>query len=134
MSMAHRYSINGTALRLLPPMRPAHSVITGTNYQFVTNLFITKWIDSLMWINPSLKYNYVGPDLFPQIEEHKAQYVSLLLGSIEQIVHIEAIPLPTKADLMLGLRFLSDLTYTLTDHVLSIKTNGTIIQAIRTHD
>jgi len=50
------------------------------------------------------------------------------------IVHIESSPLPTKADLVLDLRFLSDLTYTTTDYALSIKINGRIIQANQTHD
>jgi len=129
--MAHRYSIDGSTLRFLPT-KQTH--LARTNYQFVTKLFITKWIDSLIWINLSLQYNYVGPDLFPQIQEHKAQHVSILLGSTEQIVHIESSPLPAKADLMLGLMFLSNLTYTMTNHILSIKINGNIIQAIRTHD
>ena len=131
MSMARRYSIDGSTLRFLPT-KQSHSA--STNYQFVTKLFITKWTDRLIRINPSPQYNHVGPDLFPQIQEHKAQYVSILLGLIEQIVHIESNPLPTKADLMLGLRFLGNLTYTMTDHVLSIKINENIIQAVRTHD
>ena len=121
-------------LTVFTPYQTSPFGCTGTNHQFVSKLFITKWIGSLIWINASPQYNYVGPDLFPQIQEHKAQYVSLLLGSTELIVHIEASPSPTKADLMLGLRFLSDLMCTLTDQVLSIKTNGTIIQTIQTHD
>jgi len=72
--------------------------------------------------------------MFSQIQEHKIQYVSILLDFAEQIVHIESSPFPTKADIVLGLRFLSDLTYTTIDQVLSIKVNGRIIQAIRTHD
>ena len=88
----------------------------------------------LFWRNPSLQHNYVGPDLFSQIQEHKAHYVSILLDSTEQIVYIESSPLPTKADLVLGLKFLTNLTFTTTDQVLSIKINGRIIQAIRTHD
>jgi len=134
MSMAHRYSIDGSTLRFVPPSRSTTSASTSTNYQLVTKLFFTTWIDSLIWINPSLQHNYVGLDLFPQIQEHKAQYVSILLDSTEHIVHIESSPLLTKADLVLGLRFLSDLTYTTTDHALSIKINGRVIQAIRTHD
>jgi len=51
MSMAHCYSIDGSTLRFLPT-KQTHSA--STNYQFVTRLFITKWIDSLIWINPSL--------------------------------------------------------------------------------
>jgi len=129
--MPHRYSIDGSTLRFLPPPT-AHS--PNNTYQFVTKLFITSWSDSVIWINPSLQYNYIGPDLFPQIQEHKAQYVSILLGSTEQIVYIEASPLPSKADLILGLRFLNNVTYTQTDRVLTIKHNGTIIQAARTHD
>ena len=86
------------------------------------------------WINPSLKHNYIGPELFSQIQTQKAQYVSILLESTKHIVHIESSPLPTKADLVLGLRFLNNLTYTTTDHALSIKINGRIIQANRTHD
>jgi len=88
----------------------------------------------LIWINPSLQYNYIGPDLFSQIQEHKAQYVSILLGSTEQRVCIESSPLPSKADLILGLRFLNNVTYTETDRFLTIKHNGNIIQAVRTHD
>ena len=57
-----------------------------------------------------------------------------MLGSTEHIVYIEASPLPSKADLILGLRFLNNVTYTQTDRVLTIKQNGTIIQATRTHD
>jgi len=131
ISMPHRYSIDGSTLRFLP-LKTAHS--PHTNYQFVTKLFITSWSDSLIWIHPSLQYNYIGPDLFSQIQEHNAQYVSILLGSTEQIVYIEASPLPSKADLTLGLRFLNNVTYTQTDRVLTIKKNGTIIQAVRTHD
>jgi len=130
--MPHRYSIDGSTLRFLPP-KAAPSLNT-TNYQFVTKLFITSWSDRLIWINPSLQHNYIGPDLFSQIQEHKAQYVSILLGSAEQIVHIESSPLPSKADLILGLRFLTSVTYTETDLVLTTKHNGNIIQAVRTHD
>jgi len=130
--MPHRYSIDGSTLRFLPP-RTAHSP-KPNNYQFVTKLFTTSWSDRLIWINPSLQHNYIGPDLFAQIQEHKAQYVSILLGSAEQIVHIESSPLPSKADLILGLRFLTTVTYTETDSVLTIKHNGNIIQAVRTYD
>ena len=132
--IAHRYSIDGSTLRFAPPDRVSTTGSISTNYQLVTKLFITTWIDSLIWINPLLQHNCVGPDLFPQIQEHKAQYVSILLDSTEHIVHIESGPLPKKADLVLGLRFLSDLRYTTTDHALSIKINGRVIQAIRTHD
>ena len=134
MSMAHRYSINGSTLRFVPPSRHAISASTSTNYQLVTKLFITTWVDGLIWINPSLQHNYVGTDMSSQIQEHKAHYVSILLDSTEQIVYIESSPLPTKADLVLGLKFLNNLTFTTTDRVLSIKINGRIIQAIRTHD
>jgi len=132
--MAHRYSIDVSTLRFVPPSRSTTSASTSTNHQLVTKLFIAIWIDSLIGNNPSLQHNYVGPDLFPQIQEHKAQYVSILLDSTEHIFHIESGPLPTKADLVLGLRLLSDLTYTTTDHALSIKINGGVIQAIQTHD
>jgi len=57
-----------------------------------------------------------------------------LLDSTEQIVYIESSPLPTKADFVLGDKFLNNLTFTATNQVLSIKINGRIIQAIRTHD
>jgi len=132
ISMPHRYSIDGSTLRFIPPKK-APSPNTA-NYQFVTKLFITSWSDRLIWINPSLQHNYIGPDLFAQIQEHKAQYVSILIGSAEQIVHIESSPLPSKADLILGLRFLTSVTYTKTDRVLTIKHNGNIIQAVRTYD
>ena len=132
--MAHRYSIDGSTLRFVAPSRPAITASTGTNYQLVTKLFITSWVDGLIWINPSLQHNYIGPELFAQIQAQKAQYVSILLESTEHVVHIESSPLPTKAYLVLGLRCLSDLTYTTTDNTLSIKINGRIIQANRTHD
>jgi len=134
MSMGHRYSIDGSTLRFVPPSRPAITASTSTNYQLVTKLFITTWVDSLIRINPSLQHNYVGSYLFSQIQEHTAHYASILLDTTEQIVYIESSPLPTKADLVLGLKFLNNLTYTTTDQVLSIKINGRIIQAIRTHD
>jgi len=130
--MPHRYSIDGSTLRFLQP-NTTHSPKTN-NYQFVTKLFITSWSDRLIWINPSLQHNYIGPNLFAQIQEHKAQHVSILLGSAEQIVHIESSPLPSKADLILGLRFLTTVTYTETNNVLTIKHNGNIIQAVRTYD
>jgi len=79
MSMAHRYSIDGSTLRFAPPDRVATTGSTSTNYQLVTKLFITTWVDGLIWINPSLQHNYVGPDLFSQIQEHKIQHVSILL-------------------------------------------------------
>ena len=135
MSMAHRYSIDGSTLRFVAPSRPAITASTSTNYQLITKLFITSWLDGLIWINPSLQHNYyIGPELFSQIQAQKAQYVSILLESTEHIVPIESSPLPTKADLVLGLRFLNNLTYTTTDNALSTKINGRIIQANRTHD
>ena len=72
--------------------------------------------------------------MFAQIQKHKAHYVSILLDSTKQIVYIESTPLLTKADLVLGLMFLKNLTFTTTDQVLSTKINGRIIQPIRTHD
>ena len=132
--MAHRYSIDGSTLRFVPPDRIATTASISTNYQLVTKLFITTWVNGLIWINPSLQHNYVGPDLFSQIQEHKTQYVSILVDFTEQIVRIESSPLPTKVGIVLGLRFLSTLTYTTTDQVLSIKVNGRIIQPIRTYD
>ena len=123
ISMAHRYSIDGLTLRFIAPSRPAITTNTCTNYQLVTKLFIISWVDGLIWINPSLQHNYIGPELFSEIQVQKAQYVSILLESTEHIVHIESSPLPTKANLVLGLRFLSDLTYTTTDYALSIKIN-----------
>ena len=132
--MAHRYSIDGSTRRFIAPNRPAITANTSTNYQLVTKLFITSWVDGLIWINPSLQRNYIGPELFSHIQTQKAQYVSILLESTEHIVPIESSPLPTKADLVLGLRFLNNLTYTTTDNALSTKINGRIIQANRTHD
>ena len=72
--------------------------------------------------------------MYPQIEEHKISYVLLLFGSIERITHIEDEPLTTKADLLLGMRFLAKTAYSLTEQMLTIKFNGTLIQAIRTND
>jgi len=77
MSMAHCYFIDGSTLRFVPPNRPAITASTSTDYQWVTKLFITTWVDSLIWNNPSLQHNYVGPDMFPHIQEHKAHYVSI---------------------------------------------------------
>ena len=131
ISMPHRYSIDGLTLRFLPPTTAPSP---NNNYQFVTKLFITSWSDRLIWINPSLQYNYIGPDLFFEIQEYKAQDASILLGSAKQIVYIESSPLASKVDLILGLRFLNNVTYTQTDRVLTIKHNGNIIQAARTHD
>jgi len=91
ISMPHRYSINGSTLPFLPPTTAPSP---NNNYQFVTKLFISSWSDGLIWTNPSLQYNHIGPDLFSHIKEHKAQYVSILLGSTEQIVYIESNPLP----------------------------------------
>jgi len=54
MSIAHRYSINESSLHFIPPSKPALTASTSTNYQLVTKLFITLWVDSLIWINPSL--------------------------------------------------------------------------------
>ena len=39
-----------------------------------------------------------------------------------------------KADLLLGMRFLAETTYSLTELVLTIELNGTLIQAFRTND
>ena len=90
----------------------------------IKDTFWPRRIDGLIWINPSLQHNYAGPDLFSQIQEYKIQYVTILLDFAKLTVHIESSPLPTKADIVLGLRFLSDLTYTTTNQVLSIKVNG----------
>ena len=54
--------------------------------------------------------------------------------SIERIIQIETKPFNTKADLLLGMRFLTEITYSLSEHVLTIKLNGSLIQAIRTND
>lgn len=43
---------------------------------------------------------------------------------------IESEPFDTKVDLLLGMRFLTETTYTLTDKVLTIKLIGVILQAI----
>jgi len=76
----------------------------------------------------------VGQDLYPRIQDHKITYVRILFGSSERIIHIEANPFNTKADIVLGLRFLTKTTYSLTEQVLTIKLNGSLIQAIRTND
>ena len=39
-----------------------------------------------------------------------------------------------KADLLLGMRFLAETTYSLTELLLTIELNGTLIQAFRTSD
>ena len=74
----------------------------------MTKIYITKWCDGLVWINPALQQNYVGRDLHSQIQGHKVTYVPILLGSIEKIIHIESDPFNTKADLLLEMRFLSE--------------------------
>ena len=83
---------------------------------------------------PVLTTNFVGRDLYLQIHEHKITYVLILFNSIERIIHIEPEPFDTKADLLLGMRFLTETTYTLIDKVMTIQLNGTIIQAIRIYD
>jgi len=100
----------------------------------VTKIYITKWSDGLVWINPAIKQNYVGHDLHPKTQEHKITYVPILFGSTKRIIHIEPEPFTTKADLLLGRRFLVETTYSLTEQVLTVKLNGTLIQAIRTND
>ena len=92
-------------------------------------MYITKWCDSLIWINPA-QHNYVGCDLYSQIQEYKISYVPILPRSTKKIIHIESDPFNTKADLLLGLRFLADTTYSLTEQLLTIKLNGSLIQAI----
>ena len=77
MSMTHRYPIDGSTLKFVPPSRHAISASTSTNYQLVTKLFITTWVDGLIWINPSLQHNYVGTDMFSHIQKHKAHYSPL---------------------------------------------------------
>jgi len=64
ISMPHCYSIGGSTLRFLPPTTAPSP---NNNYQLVTKLFITSWSNALIWINPSLQYNCIGPDLFSQI-------------------------------------------------------------------
>ena len=100
----------------------------------MTKIYITKWRDGLIWINPALQQNYVGQDLYPRIQEHKITYVRNLFGSSVRIIHIEANPFNTKADIVLGLRFLTETTYSLTEQALTIKLNGSLIQAICTND
>jgi len=58
----------------------------------------------------------------------------MLFGSTEWTIHIEPEPFTTKADLLLGMTFLAETTYSLTEQVLTIKLNGTLIQAIRAND
>jgi len=87
----------------------------------------------LVWINPAIQQNYVGRDLYPQTQEHKITYVPIHFGSTERIIHIEPEPFTTKADLLLGMKFLAETTYSLTKQVLTIKLNGTLIQAIKTN-
>jgi len=59
----------------------------------------------------------VGQDLYPQIQEHKITYVFILFGSSKRIINIEANPFNTTADIVLGLRFLTKTTYSLTEQV-----------------
>ena len=40
----------------------------------------------------------------------------------------------TQVDFLLGMRFLNDTTYSITEQVLTFKLNGSLIQAIRIHD
>jgi len=132
LSSTRRYSIDGNTLRSQPIERlPRPKLAT---FQLVTKIFITQWRDGLIWINPSIQQNYAGPDLHSKIQEHKLTYVPVLFESVERIIHIEAQPFATKADLLLGMRFLAETTYSITENSLTIKLNGTIIQASRTHD
>ena len=90
--------------------------------------------NGLIRINPSLQQNYAGKDLYPQLQEQKFSYVPILLGSAEKIIYIESEPFNTKADLLLGMRFLINTTYSLIEQVLTTKINGSLIQAIRIND
>lgn len=135
MNISTRYSVDGSTLRSHSQDRIDRSLIPKTAiYQLVTKIYITNWQDELIWINPCIQQNYVGKDLFPQIQEHKVTYVPIIFHSIERIIHIEAEPFDTKADLLLGMQFLTETTYNITDKVLTIKLNGAILQAIRIHD
>ena len=58
----------------------------------------------------------------------------IFFKALEKIIHIEAQPFATKADLLLDMRFLAETTYSITEHSLTIKLNGLLIQASRTHD
>ena len=57
-----------------------------------------------------------------------------LFNSVERIIHIEPRPYPTKAALVLGLKFLAETTFTTTDKVLTITLDDVIIQAILIHE
>ena len=130
-----RYSVDGTTLRSYSQDRITRSLLPpSTNYQLVTKIYIATWQDGLIWINPAAQHNYAGTDLFPKITEHKLTYVPILLNSIERIIHLENQPFPTKADLLLGIKFLAETTYTITDKYLTIKINGVILQATQIHD
>jgi len=134
LSFHRRYSVDRSILQLHLTNTSSESLPKTAVYQLVSKVYITKWCDGLIWINPALQQNYVGCDLYPQILEHKITYVPILLRSTEKIIHIESDPFNTKADLLLGIRFLTNTTYSLTEQVLTIKINGSLIQAIRTND
>jgi hypothetical protein len=132
-SIHRRYSVDGSTLRFHSSRFHTPTALTAV-YQLISKLYITEWSDGLVWINPALQQNFVGQDLYPRIQQHKVTYLPLLLGSTEQIIHFETDPLPSKADLILGRRFLTTVTYSQTAQVLTIKTGGSLIQAIRIHD
>lgn len=135
VSTSSRYSVDGSTLGSYPQERIDRSLMPKTAiYQLVTKIYITNWQDGFIWINPCIQQNYAGKGLYPQIQEHKVTYVPILFHSIERIIHIEAEPFNTKADLLLGMRFLTETTYSIIDKVLTIKINGAILQAIRIHD
>ena len=50
-------------LRLHPPEVPP--LFKLEVYQLVTKMYITKWNDGLIRINPALQQNYVSRELYP---------------------------------------------------------------------
>ena len=128
-SMA-RFSVDGTTLQAYPQAQSSTLPTHKANFQFVTKIYVTSWRDGLIFINPSLQQNFAGPKLFAELEAHKLTYVPTLFNSVERIIHIEPRPYPTKAALVLGLKFLAETTFTTTDKVLTITLDDVIIQAI----
>jgi len=82
-----------------------------SQYSLVTKIYITKWCDGLVWINPAIQQNCFDHDLYPQTKN----IIPIIFGSIERIVHIEPEPFTMKADLLLGMRFLAETTYSLSN-------------------
>ena len=129
-----RYSVDGTTLQAYPRAQSSTLPTYQANFQLVTKIYITSWRDGLIFINPSVQQNFAGPKLFSEMEAHKLTYVPTLFNSNERIIHIEPRSYPTKADLVLGLKFLAETTFTTNDKVLTIKLDDVIIQAVRIHE